>query len=438
MSSQKWWIGIFTLFSCCAYAQDETAFPLSGRLYTDHYVFTSGENSRRLAQSSLSAWLEYNLKLNESMSAKALSQTDLFYRDLNHPDRPSANFQLREGFISYQTEGSDLRVGQQIIPWGKSDGINPTDYFTAKNYTLLNPDDEVKRLGAPAINWNYTPLAGNSPFSFQGVIQAFYPQTRFIIPDSVIPVGLNVNRYPKDPTPFSSESMEYGFKISYLQSNYDVSISAFHGFAHFPQYVFDFSRQSVDAVNPRETAVGSDASFTASDLIIRLETALHMPVNGKDSDPLFGIVEPWHWDSVIGIERPVLDDFRLQVQLLYRWHLYYSDGPYTRGASPLINQIQQGVARANQTLLNFRRRGNPGATFRFGYANESSKWTADLFLVGYFAIGQDFLLRPQVGYTPYSNLKLMAGMDLYGGDTSGPLGALHAQSDAFFEAKYLF
>ena len=218
----------------------------------------------------------------------------------------------------------------------------------------------------------------------------------------------------------------------------DLSFSVFHGFAQYPEYVFNLGSQAVDAINPEESALGADASFTLTDFIVRLESAVHMPDNGKDTDPLYGLVEPWHWDSVIGIEKPVFDDFRVQLQLLYRWHLYYQDALYTSGPNAQVNQIQQGVARTNATLLNYRKQGNPGATFRIGYAKDSSKWTVDLFLVGYFAEGQDYLLRPQVGFTPAEGFKLLAGFDLYGGDPTGPLGALHHQSDGFFEAKYLF
>ena len=281
-------------------------------------------------------------------------------------------------------------------------------------------------------------MSGTSPLTFQFVFQAAYPQTRFIIPDTVVPAGIQVNRYPDSPVLFEAKSMEYGLKVAYLKSDFDLSFSLFHGFTSFPEYVFNSLTQTIVAINPAESAVGSDGSFTFKSYIVRWETALHLPENGQANDPLFGLVEPSHWDSVLGIERPLFQDFRIQVQALYRWHLYFRDEPYTSSANPVVNQIQQGVARANATLLNYRRRGNPGATFRLAYAKERAVWTADLFLVGYFATGQDFLLRPQVGFTPRENLKLLAGLDLYGGDVSGPLGALHVQSDAFFEAKLLF
>lgn len=135
-------------------------FPFTGRIYTDQYVLTNSESNQTLAQSSASIWLDLDSHTDKGMGARFIGQFDFLYRDLNHPTETSVFYQLREAYVSYLSEGSDLRAGQQIIPWGKSDGINPTDYFTAKNYTLLNPDDEVKRTGAPALNWIFTPEAG--------------------------------------------------------------------------------------------------------------------------------------------------------------------------------------------------------------------------------------------------------------------------------------
>lgn len=340
--------------------------------------------------------------------------------------------------MSYFSEGLDLRAGQQIIPWGKSDGVNPTDYFTAKNYTFLNPDDEVKRTGAPALNFTFTPDNGTSPLSFQLVFQAFYPQTALLIPTQIIPQGMSINLYPNSPSAFQANSMEYGAKLSYQKSNYDFSISAFKGFGAVPEFVLNTSTLSIRPINPGERAFGADASVTRGDWILRFESALHLPDNGSPSDPLFGYVEPDHWDTVIGIERPLFTDFRLQAQFLYRYHLYFDGNPIPNASSPVLNTVLKGIASANATLLNYQHQGNPGTTLRIAYQKDGSRFSADLFFVGYFGGGDDFLIRPQAGFAPVDNVKLLAGFDYYGGNPARPLGALHGDSDGFFEARLLF
>jgi hypothetical protein len=410
---------------------------LSGRIYTDQYLFLRGADEGTLEQSSLSAWLDFDTHSESGLGLRAIGQFDAFYRSILNPAEPSFKAQLREGYVSYLGTGTEIKIGQQIIPWGKSDGVNPTDYFTAKDYTLLNPDDEVRRLGALAANLSFTPKQGTSPFTFQFVVQANYPQTKLLIPAGSIPAGISFQRYPDAPVPFQMNSFEFGGKISFQKPDFDFSISAFSGYTHFPQYIVDPATLSVRPITPAETAVGGDASFTLDAYIVRLESALHMPENGRDTDPLAGLVQPWHWDSVVGVERPIGDDFRAQFQFLYRWYVYYRN-PTIATANPALNQLILGVANANALILNYQRQGNPGATFRLGYASEQSDFSADVFLIGYFSQGQDYLLRPQLGYTPITNLKFTLGADIYGGDESRPLGALRDRTHAFFEGKYVF
>ncbi|NDG84058.1 MAG: hypothetical protein EBX52_03350 [Proteobacteria bacterium] len=366
-----------------AFAGDE-GVSLNGRIYTDQYVFTRGTRAGNLEQSNLSAWLDLDAHTSNGFGARIIGQGDAFYRSIEDASKPSFRATLREGYASYLGTGIEVKIGQQIIPWGKSDGVNPTDYFTAKNLTLLNPDEEVRRTGAFAANLSYTPAEGNSPLTFQLVAQANAPQTKLLIPDQSIPGGIQFERYLDTPLPFQGR-YEIGGKISLLKPDFDVSLSAFRGYSHFPQYQLNPGTLAVSPIYPGQTAVGADASFTAKQYIFRFESALLMPDNGKETDPAAGTVD-----------------------------------------------------RANALILNYQYRGNPGATFRLSYSNDHSDFSGDVFLIGYFGYGQDFLLRPQMGYTPVTNLKLTLGADLYGGNVSRPLGALRDRSHVFFETRYLF
>ena len=426
------WFGLTQLIG----QNDALASPtLSGRLYTDQYLFTEGPNAGRLEQSNLSAWLDFDAHSDSGFGVRVIGQGDGFIKSILESNHASFTATLREAYASYLGAGFEIKLGQQIIPWGKSDGVNPTDYFTAKNFTLLNPDEEVRRTGAVSLNGTFTPDEGNSPFSFQFVIQANAPQTKLLIPDQSVPQGVQFQKYGEVSLPFQGRS-EFGVKISYLKSNYDFSLSAFRGYSHFPEYVLNPATLTVSPIYPAQTTVGADASFTANQYIIRFESALLMPDNGRETDPLAGMVEPWHWDSVLGAERPIGDDFRAQIQVLYRWHLWFP--PLADTGNPILDTLRSGIARANALILNSQYRGNPGATFRVSYANDHSDFTGDVFLIGYFGYGQDFLLRPQLGYSPLSNLKFTLGADVYGGNDSRPLGALKNRSHGFFEARSIF
>ncbi len=419
---------------------DESAVTLGGRIYTDQYFATRADSGYRngIIQSSFSAWLDFQAKTSARTTLQVVGQFDAFAKSMTTNDKPSFSGRIREGVFSFQTDSIQFKIGQQIIPWGKSDGVNPTDYFSSKDYTLLNPDEEVKRQGAQAVQLSLTPKQGTSPITFTGVFQAAYPQQKLMIPDRAVPTGLQFTKYASAPAMFREDTMEYGGKIAYLGNSSDLSLSAFRGVNHFAQYIYDLSSNRVFPQNFLQSAVGGDFSFTSGDYVVRGESAYFIPDQGPLNTALYGIVQPSHWDAIIGVERGFLDDFRAQFQFLYRYHFDYQDPSSISTPSPILTQIQQTVARANALLLNFQRESNPGATFRIGYASDSSDWTADLFLVGYFAKGYDYLLRPQVSFKPAEGWKLMAGADLYGGNESRPLGALRNNSSLFLEGRYVF
>jgi hypothetical protein len=429
------WILIPYALSICVQQNASAAPTLNGRVYTDQYLSSKGPNAGKFEQSNLSAWLDFDAHDESGFGIRVIGQGDSFFKSISEPDHPSFTASLREGYVSYLGPGIEVKIGQQIIPWGKSDGVNPTDYFTAKNFTLLNPDDEVRRKGAVSLNTTFTPDQGNSPFSFQTVIQANAPEVQLLIPDQSVPQGVQFQKQGAASLPFQGR-YEVGGRISYLKSNFDLSLSAFRGYSHFPEYILNSSTLTVSPIYPAQTAIGADGSFTANQYILRFESALLMPDNGKETDPLAGMVEPWHWDSVFGAERPMGDDFRAQIQVLYRWHLWFPGVAST--GNPLLDSLRSGIARANALILNAQYQGNPGATFRVSYASDHSDFSGDVFLIGYFGYGQDFLLRPQMGYTPISNLKFTLGADVYGGNETRPLGALRNRSHGFFETRYLF
>src|SRR5258706_7925967 len=54
---------------------------------------------------------------------------------------------LLEGYATVHFEKADLRVGKQIVPWGRADGINPTDNLTPRDFVVLLPFEEDQRFG---------------------------------------------------------------------------------------------------------------------------------------------------------------------------------------------------------------------------------------------------------------------------------------------------
>ena len=66
-----------------------------------------------------------------------------------------ATGEAREAFVDVRFGRLDLRLGRQIVAWGRADGVNPTDNVTAEDLTLLAPEDDDRRLGTTAARASY-------------------------------------------------------------------------------------------------------------------------------------------------------------------------------------------------------------------------------------------------------------------------------------------
>lgn len=432
-----------TSFAVESHASD---IEFGGRVFTNHYYRIHPANERWM-QNSLSTWIDLGasqlIPVSDSHSIyfQSTSLGTVFLKSLEVPGKATGRLTIREAYLGFQSESIEAKVGQLVIPWGKSDGVNPTDYFTSKNFNFLNPDEEVRRIGAFSALLNVTPKQGNSPITFTFVVQGRNPETRLLIPESAVPSQVQFIRNPEFGPIIAADSIQFGFKMAVLKSSYDFSISAFRGFASMPQFEFDgakvFSRFS------RQTSLGVDASFTYRSSIIRFESAFHVPDDGHSEHSLRGLVQPWRVDSVLGVERPLFGDWRGQIQMLHRYHFNYLNPNSITHLNPIIQSIQQSVGQANALILNFQDQQFFGATFRVSYMPDNPLVTGDLFLVGYlfgqdFANRGDYLLRPQINYLPIENWKFTLGAEIYGGDRDKTLGAMRDFSSVFLEGKWNF
>ena len=106
------------------------------------------------------------------------------------------------------------------------------------------------------------------------------------------------------------------------------------------------------------------------------------------------------------------------------------------------NAIDQAIGDANALLLDYQDEVRPAASLRVAYATEDDTFEAEV--VGYVNLRRDplarsdYLLRPMLTYRFRDPLKLVVGVDYFGGPSATPLGALHPFSGAFVEAAYTF
>jgi len=88
-----------------------------------------------------------NIYLNPEINLRS-------YYNNNEKER-EYNFQSEEAYLNYYTKQIDWRFGRQILSWGSSYNINPTNYFNKIDRESLNPLEN--REGADALKGVYYP-----------------------------------------------------------------------------------------------------------------------------------------------------------------------------------------------------------------------------------------------------------------------------------------
>jgi hypothetical protein len=431
-------------------SEENTGPQVSGRFFSNVYVPTQAAAGQTLSSTSLlqsiaSLWLGVDAKIQETTSVHAILTGDALDASLaqNRGVQPTTQpfrMGLREAYVQYQRGGVEVRAGRQIIPWGKSDAFNPTDYLTAKDLALLNPDDEVRRIGATSLLASWTPQAGNSPWTFSLVWTPVFPRTKLLVASSVLPE--NVTLTGRIETIDSNvQNSELALKSSYTGQGWDASVSVFRGWNHIPKFTLvglsgteSAPQISIGQAFHRVTALGGDVSTSWGDWVFRGETAYIWTENPDGTNPF---IEPTHWDSVIGIERPLGSDFRVQGQLLVRIMPRFLPLDETPGAPGVPAAVNIAIVKANALLLGYQDQTRPAITLRPSYSNETLGLEAELFLLHNF-MGHDSLLRPKLTYRITDGFKATLGSDIYRGPSDRPLGALQSYNSVFAEAKYTF
>ncbi|MBC7386233.1 MAG: hypothetical protein H7301_08760 [Cryobacterium sp.] len=419
-----------------AMAQDQPEW-VFGRILVDQYEAVGpGRNQREseTLQSGLTFFGGIDPALSETVTSKLLVRGSAFRRSLENPNSFIFRGDVREAWVDHSEKGFSVRAGEVVTAWGRSDAVNPTDYLTAKDFTFLSSSDDVRRKGAPGVRMSLTPNGGVSPWEITVAWNALYPQSKLLIPTSAIPAGLQVETDPENPRLLGNRQ-EWAFKLAYLAPSFDLSLSAFDGRTHFGQFIWDGTSVRLAYLPVR--ALGTDFSVTFDQFVLRGESAYFFYDVGRAGGGSLSLTEPNHWDTVVGIERPLGERFRLIAQLLYRVHPSLRDSQAYTSASPLDTAVVRGVGKANALIQNYQDHSRVGATFLFSYTSSDEIWTGELAAIGNF-VGGDYLLRPKLGRKFGERMRLAAGVDYYGGPTDRPLGSLRDYRSANLEGSLTF
>ena len=326
---------------------------------------------------------------------------------------------LLEGYANFYLGSVDLRVGKQIITWGRADAINPTDVLTPKDFTLLSArDEEERRIGTTALKANYYRGAYTLSLIW---LPIFNPST---IPLTA-PPGFRITEDKRSQGRWT----EHGFaaKLDRTGGEVDWSVSYYYGLDVIPTGR-SVTPTLTELTHNRIHMVGADFAKNLGRYGLRGEAAY---VHTQDPGGSDVVVKNPYVFYVLGVDHDVTEDLNINLQAYQRFIINYQD----------MFQIQDPAVR-NVAVLNviFHQqmdRIQEGVSGRI-----KAQWwndTLEAELLGVWnANRSDFFVRPSVAYAFTDRWKGFMGWDVFNGRKESLNGFLQNNTSFFAELRATF
>lgn len=334
---------------------------------------------------------------------------------------------LREAYVNAYIGPFDVRIGEQIVVWGRADGFNPTNNITPQNMLVRSADEDDRRLGNFLIRSFYS----LHPIRLELIWVPAYSAS--VLPVDLIPLPFGISLNGQDNVRPEFGNSSWAAKANLELSSIDASISFFDGYNPMPGILGESTDLSVQ-VRPepyRVQVLGADFATTAGDLGFRGEFAYRNP--DADYENLAHIPNP-DLQYVLGLDK-TWGDFNVILQYV-GWHVI----DFTELGDPVIPGFDPfyEMESKNRLLSSQQHEWNHAISFRpaINLAHE----ILSIEVAGlYNFTTEELLLRPKISYDLADALVLTIGGDIYTGPAETLFGTIdEALSAAFIELKASF
>lgn len=262
-------------------------------------------------------------------------------------DQYESESELREVYVQGEAlPGLDLKIGRQIVVWGKSDNVRVTD--------VLNPLDlrmpglvDIEDLRLPM-----TMFKADYYFRSWNVTGIVLPEPRF---DKLPAFGSDF--YPAPfPPPHTDrpgvglDNLQYAAALQGVFSGWDVSLNAARFFEHTPHMVTTLTPAGTPGLEQRYSMlwmVGAATNVALGNWLVKGEAAW---LDGFEYQALPGEKKS-RFDFMAGLEYTGFDDTTISVEWVARTILDYDDR-LASGLSPQDRIVFNTVLRLTRSFVN--------------------------------------------------------------------------------------
>jgi len=427
-------------------AAPASAFDLNGYVRGDFFI---GKVPERPAAEFKSVYSELSLKLKVKKDKIGDAYAEPRFRYGIQANERSLVVDLREAYVNLYAGPLDLRLGQQIVVWGRADALNPTSNITPIDLRMHSPVEDDRRMG----NVGARAFLNFSPIRIEGVWMPLYEASE--IPNLDLPADVNWG-----PTHFPSMNVENGLEAGRVHlelPGIEMSASYLYGYAPLPglslgKFVVPANPAQDGVVIPEvliarraynQHVVGFDFATTLGDFLgLRGEAAYRAPLHFRHR-----VYAPNpDVQYVLGLDH-TFGDVSVIAQYLGRYTVNWRRHPppatvvsisdvlngfYENNIPPVAYaDVDEVLAQKNQMLFSQLHRVQTLASLRLEWlALHQTLSLSALGLVNFST--KEWLLFPKVAYQVSDSLSATVGAELY----EGPHDTLFGVIDSELSAGY--
>jgi hypothetical protein len=344
------------------------------------------------------------------------SYVDARVQDQDVGRKSSTSWELREGYVERAFGDLDLKIGRQVIVWGRADKVNPTDVWSVKDLELLATDDEDQRLGAAAVQ-------ASRQIGHLNLVGVWQPEWRTpVFPVPTLPGGLQSQTMaPHDA------ARQFGLKLDHSGEGPDWSVSYARTIDKVPDLATGPPGRLDFIYRPLEM-FGADAAAPVGRYGLRGEIAYSRTL---ERDVPGAAIKHDNLFLVAGIERTFGGELNVNLQVLDRHNIGFRQSD--RIADPALQRLD----RQEDVISNQLAPDMHGVSLRVVDKFFDETLEGELAGVAWFGKAGS-ALRPKLSYAVNDRLKLVAGGQLYFGSRDGFFGRFRDASTLFTELRWGF
>ena len=309
----------------------DLAFKTSAGLHS-HKV--DGVEYGGVNQAQTSLFLQFDYKISDDWKLRISG--DAFYdsiydirtnNDYNDDviETYKTQFMMQDAYLQGKiTNNFDMKIGHQIVVWGKSDSIRITDVINPLDNRLPGMTDiEDLRLSVGMIKGDYYIGSWNLSAMFIGenkIMLEAAPRGEFFPVDSIMQPAPSPFMPLVEPA-YNMENLQFAFAANGVFSGWDLSF--------YLADVFDSKWHLNQTTNEREVSkiqmIGSAINIAAGSYLLKSEIAL---IDGNRYNSTQD--EKLRFDSLVGVDYMGIKDTVLSLEIASRYIFDYENQMITR------------------------------------------------------------------------------------------------------------